>query len=194
MSANAKRHFEPVGVFGNTVFIVGDSIIFLPTRELRGKTKKGMMAIVDDAVVREITGLDEVSFDKVTAISQIFESNGVEIDKLLDSEELALLDTGTLQEIRKFSTETGLLVENLVAVNAVFEELLAEKLEHFIDELETMVDEGLADEMESFMSDLSQIEVGIENLLGFGGYDDCVAGGGSVCHQVQAAHDNSGLN
>jgi hypothetical protein len=196
MSANAKRRDEPVGVVGNNVFVVvGDIITFLPTLELRGKTKKSMVAIVGDAVVKEITGLVEVSFDEVTAVSQIFESTAVEINQLLDREKLALPGTGTLQEIRDFSTETGFSVENLVIVNAVFEKLPADEVEHFIDELETMVNEGLADEMESFMSDLSQIEVGIENLLGFGGYDECVAGGsGSVFDQVQAAHDNSGLD
>ncbi|MGB2461988.1 MAG: hypothetical protein ACPIEU_04495 [Candidatus Puniceispirillaceae bacterium] len=51
----------------------------------------------------------------------------------------------------------------------------------------------ISDEVESFMSDISQIEGGIKTFLGFEGYDECVAGGGSVCHQVQAAHDNSGL-
>lgn len=195
MIANAKRRDEPAGVVGNNVFVVvGDSITFVPTRELRGKTKESMVAIVGDAVVQEITGLAEVSFDEVMAVSQISESTGVEIDKLLDREELALLDAETLQEIRDFSTETGLSVENLVAVNAVLEKLPADEVEHFIDELETMVDDGLADEVESFMSDLSQIEGGIETFLGFEGYDECVtSGGGSVCDQVQAAHDNSGL-
>lgn len=195
MIANAKRRDEPAGVVGNNVFVVvGDSITFVPTRELRGKTKESMVAIVGDAVVQEITGLAEVSFDEVMAVSQISESTGVEIDKLLDREELALLDAETLQEIRDFSTETGLSVENLVAVNAVLEKLPADEVEHFIDELETMVDDGLADEVGSFMSDLSQIEGGIETFLGFEGYDECVAGGGgSVCDQVQAAHDNSGL-
>jgi hypothetical protein len=136
MSANATRRDEPAGVVGNNAFVVvGDSITFVPTRELRGKTKESMVAIVGDAVGEEI--------------------NGVEIDKLLDSEELALLDAETLQEIRDFSTETGLSVENLVAVNAVLEKLPADEVEHFIDELETMVDDGLADEVESFMSDLS---------------------------------------
>ena len=195
MSANTKRLDEPVGVAGNNVFVVvGDSITFLPTRELRGKTKKSMVAIVGDAVVQEITGLDEVSFDAVTAVSQIFENTGVEIDKLLDIEKLALLDAGTLQEIRDFSTETGLTVENLVTVNAVFEKLPADEVEHFIDEQGTMVNDGPADKLEGFMSDLSQIGGGIETFLGFEGYDECVAGGGgSVCDQVQAAHDNSGL-
>jgi hypothetical protein len=187
MSANTKRRDEPVGVAGNNVFVfvVGDNISFLPTRELRGKTKKSMVAIVGDAVVQEITGLDEVNFDQVTAVSQIFENTGVEIDKLLDMKKLALLDAGTLQEIKDFSTETSLTVENLVTVNAVFEKLPADEVEHFIDELETMVYDGPADELEGFMSDLIQIEGGIEIFLGFEGYDEGVAGGGgSVCDQV----------
>jgi hypothetical protein len=193
--ANAKRRDEPAGVVGNNVFVVvGDSITFVPTRELRGKTKESMVAIVSDAVVQEITGLAEVRFDEVMAVSQISESTGVEIDKLLDREELVLLDAETLQGIRDFSTETGLSAENLVAVNAVLVKLPADEVEHFIDELETMLDDELADEVESFMSDLSQIEGGIETFLGFEGYHECVAGGGgSVCDQVQAAHDSSGL-
>ena len=175
MSANTGRLDEPVGVAGNNVFVavvVGDSITFFLHAKLRGKTKKSMVAIVSDAVVQEITGLDEVSFDEVTAVSQIFENTGVEIDRLLDMEKLALLDAGTLQEIRDFSTETGLTVENLVTVNAVFEKLPADEVEHFIDEQGTMVDDGPADELSGFMSDLMQTQGGIETFLDFEGYDE----------------------
>jgi hypothetical protein len=57
-----------------------------------------------------------------------------------------------------------------------------------------MVENGLADEVEKFMSDLSEIEGGAEAFFGFDGYDECVAGGGGgVCDQIQAAHDQSGL-
>ena len=195
MIANANRRDEPAGVFGNNVYVVvGDSITFVPTLELRGKTKESMVAVVGDAVVQEITGLTEVSFEEVMAVSKISESSGVEIDKLLDTEELASLDPETLKDIEEFSTETGLSVENLVAVNSVLEKLPADQVEHFVDELETMVENGLADEVEKFMSDLSEIEGGAEAFFGFDGYDECVAGGGGgVCDQIQAAHDQSGL-
>ena len=80
-----------------------------------------------------------------------------------------------------------------VIANAKRRDELAHEVEHFIDELETMVDDGVADEMENFMSNLSQIEDGIETIFGFEGYDERVAGGGSVCDLAKAAHDSSGL-
>ena len=129
----------------------------------------------------------------MVVVSQISGNTGVKVNKLLDREEPALLDAETLREVRDFSTETGLSVENLVADNAVIKKLLAYNVENFIDEPETMVDEELADKVENFMSDLSQIGGGIETFLTFEGYDECVAGGGGVCNQVQATHDNNGL-
>ena len=44
MIANTKRRGKPAGT-------VGDSITFVLTRELRGKTKETIVAIISNAVV-----------------------------------------------------------------------------------------------------------------------------------------------
>ncbi len=53
---------------------------------------------------------------------------------------------------------------------------------------------GLADEVNQLMADLKDIDGGLEAIMEYESYDDCVAsGGGDVCDQTQAAIDRSGL-
>jgi len=145
-------------------------------------------------VVQNLTGNDDITFDDVMAVNEISSSTGVDVETLLDSEELAALDPETLAEIQDFSSETGITVENLMAVNDVLASLPDDQIDDFISDIEDMVDEGLADEVNQLMADLKDIDGGLEAIMEYESYDDCVAsGGGDVCDQTQAAIDRSGL-
>jgi len=193
--ANAREQDVPAGVYGNNIFVVtGDEVTFFHRNELRGKTKDTMIAIVGDSVVQNLTGNDDITFDDVMAVNEISSSTGVDVETLLDSEELAALDPETLAEIQDFSSETGITVENLMAVNDVLASLPDDQIDDFISDIEDMVDEGLADEVNQLMADLKDIDGGLEAIMEYESYDDCVAsGGGDVCDQTQAAIDRSGL-
>jgi len=81
-----------------------------------------------------------------------------------------------------------------VAVNDVLESLPDDQIEDFISDIEDMVEDGLADEVNQLMADLQDIDGGLEAIMEYEDYDDCVAsGGGDVCDQTQAAIDRSGL-
>jgi len=193
--ANAKEQDVPAGVYGNNIYVVtGDEVTFVHRNELRGKTKETMMTIVGDSVVQNLTGNDDITFDDVMAVNEISSSTGVDVETLLDSDELAALDPETLAEIQEFSSETGITMENLVAVNDVLESLPDDQIEDFISDIEDMVEDGLADEVNQLMADLQDIDGGLEAIMEYEDYDDCVAsGGGDVCDQTQAAIDRSGL-
>ena len=193
--ANAKEQDIPAGVYGSNIYVVtGDEVTFVHRNELRGKTKDTMIAIVGDSVVQNLTGNDDITFDDVMAVNEISSSTGVDVETLLDSEELAALDPETLAEIQDFSSETGITVENLMAVNDVLASLPDDQIDDFISDIEDMVDEGLADEVNQLMADLKDIDGGLEAIMEYESYDDCVAsGGGDVCDQTQAAIDRSGL-
>jgi len=193
--ANAKEQDIPAGVYGSNIYVVtGDEVTFVHRNELRGKTKDTMIAIVGDSVVQNLTGNDDITFDDVMAVNEISSSTGVDVETLLDSEELAALDPETLAEIQDFSSESGITVENLMAVNDVLASLPDDQIDDFISDIEDMVDEGLADEVNQLMADLKDIDGGLEAIMEYESYDDCVAsGGGDVCDQTQAAIDRSGL-
>jgi len=193
--ANAKEQDIPAGVYGSNIYVVtGDEVTFVHRNELRGKTKDTMIAIVGDSVVQNLTGNDDITFDDVMAVNEISSSTGVDVETLLDSEELAALDPETLAEIQDFSSETGITVENLMAVNDVLASLPDDQIDDFISDIEDMVDDGLADEVNQLMADLKDIDGGLEAIMEYESYDDCVAsGGGDVCDQTQAAIDRSGL-
>ena len=193
--ANAKEQDIPAGVYGSNIYVVtGDEVTFVHRNELRGKTKDTMIAIVGDSVVQNLTGNDDITFDDVMAVNEISSSTGVDVETLLDSEELAGLDPETLAEIQDFSSETGITVENLMAVNNVLASLPDDQIDDFISDIEDMVDDGLADEVNQLMADLKDIDGGLEAIMEYESYDDCVAsGGGDVCDQTQGAIDRSGL-
>ena len=193
--ANAKEQDIPAGVYGSNIYVVtGDEVTFVHRNELRGKTKDTMIAIVGDSVVQNLTGNDDITFDDVMAVNEISSSTGVDVETLLDSEGLAALDPETLAEIQDFSSETGITVENLMAVNDVLASLPDDQIDDFISDIEDMVDDGLADEVNQLMADLKDIDGGLEAIMEYESYDDCVAsGGGDVCDQTQAAIDRSGL-
>ena len=193
--ANAKEQDIPAGVYGSNIYIVtGDEVTFVHRNELRGKTKDTMIAIVGDSVVQNLTGNDDITFDDVMAVNEISSSTGVDVETLLNSEELAALDPETLAETQDFSSETGITVENLMAVNDVLASLPDDQIDDFISDIEDMVDDGLADEVNQLMADLKDIDAGLEAIMEYESYDDCVAsGGGDVCDQTQAAIDRSGL-
>ena len=193
--AAAKSRDMPAGMHGSNVFVVvGDSVTFIPATELRGKTEDTVIATVGDKVVQNLTGNDDIKFKDVKAVSEIAESTGVPIEDLVDSNALAALDPEVLKEIEDFSSESGITVENLMAVNQVIEKLPEDQMTEFVSELQEMVDNGFAEQVNDFMNDLREIEGGLNALAQYDSYEACVAGGGGdVCDQVDAAMDEQDI-
>lgn len=55
----AKRGGDMAGVVGNNVYIIADDkVIYVPTKDLAGKTKESVKNIITANVVKEITELD----------------------------------------------------------------------------------------------------------------------------------------
>ena len=50
-----------------------------------------------------------------------------------------------------------------------------------------MIEQGFADEIDQVLSDLSEIDGGIENFLQYDSLEDCQSSGGSNCEATAAA-------
>ena len=83
-----------------------------------------------------------------------------------------------LAEIEKFSSESGISMDNLLAVNSVIGALPEGEINEFIEELGDLIEEGFAEQVDSFLSELSEIDGGLNAIAQYESFEDCVAGGG----------------
>ena len=56
--------------------------------------------------------------------------------------------------------------------------------EDFMSGLKELIEEGMVDKVDAFLTDLPEIEGAMDAITEFESYEACVAGGGDVCDQV----------
>ena len=127
--AAAKANGENAGVTGNSVFVVvGETVTFVPVDEIRGKSDEQVIEIVGDAVIQNVTGNDDITFADLQAAQEVAANTGVEIEALA-MDGLEGLDPELVKEIEEFSAESGIQVENLVALNSIIESLPTDEID-----------------------------------------------------------------
>ena len=121
--ANAKRTGKKVGLSGGNVFvIVDDTVTYVPTQDLAGKSRDGMVEIVGDAVVENVTGVEGLS---LAEIEQISEETGISIENISVVEQI----TANLSDE---------LAEDLIAgIQEAVDSGLADQVNEFIGSLST---------------------------------------------------------
>ena len=188
---NAKASGDVGGVTGNNVFVVvGENVTFNPVSDLKGLSKESQIAVVGDAVVQDLTGNENITYDQVAAVNEVADETGLSVEEILNDGDIAGLNPEIMKEIEQVASETGISVENLVAVNTVLLAMPSAQAEDFMSGLEELIEEGMADQVDAFLTDLQEIEGAMGAITQFESYDACVAGGGGdVCDQVQAATD-----
>ena len=187
----AKASGDVGGVTGNNVFVVvGENVTFIPVNDLKGLPKESQIAVVGDAVVQDLTGNPDITNEQVSAVNEISEETGLSVEEILNEGDIAGIDPEIMKEIEAVSAETGISVENLVAVNTAIEAMPDAQAQDFMSGVEELIEEGMADQVDAFLTDLQEIEGAMDAITQFESYDACVAGGGGdVCDQVQAAMD-----
>ena len=190
----AKASGDVGGVTGNNVFVVvGENVTFIPVGDLKGLSKESQIAVVGDAVVQDLTGNPEITYEQVSAVNEISDQTGLSVEKILNEGDIAGIDPEIMKEIEAVSAETGISVENLVAVNTAIEAMPEAQAQDFMSGLEELIDEGMADQVDAFLTDLQEIEGAMDAITQFDSYESCVSGGGgAVCDDVQAAMDEYG--
>ena len=190
----AKASGDVGGVTGNNVFVVvGENVTFIPVNDLRGLSKESQIAVVGDAVVQDLTGNPDITYEQVSAVNEISEETGLSVEEILNEGDIAGIDPEIMKEIEAVSAETGISVENLVAVNTAIEAMPDAQAQDFMSGLEELIDEGMADQVDAFLTDLQEIEGAMDAITQFDSYESCVSGGGgAVCDEVQAAMDEYG--
>ena len=183
----------PAGVVGNNVFVVvEDKVSFVPVSELSGKTKETQLEVIGDQVVQDITGNNDITFEQVQTLNEASTATGQDISELLSEGGIEGLDEKLVAELQQVASETGIDLDNLVAVNTVLETLPENQVEQLMSDLGEMIDDGFAEEINETITALSEIEGGLENALNFGSLAECEAAGASNCAETAAIMEASG--
>ena len=121
--ANAKRNGKKVGLSGGNVFvIVDDTVTYVPTQDLSGLSRDGMVEIVGDAVVENVTGVEGLSLAEIESISA---ETGISIENISVVEQI----TANLSEE---------LAEDMIAgIQEAIDSGLADQVNEFISSLST---------------------------------------------------------
>ena len=191
----AKRSGDRSGVTGNNVFVVvGDDVTFVPVDELRGKTKESQITVIGDAVVQDMTGNSNITYAQVETVNDLADKTGMSVEEILGTSEIEGIDPDLMKEIEAVSAESGISVDNLLAVNDVIENLPEGDASAFMDDLGELIEEGLAEQVDEFLTELREIEGALDAITQFDSYESCVSGGGgAVCDQVNELMESSEL-
>ena len=193
--ANAQNGGDIAGLSGSSVYVVvGDTITYVPVHDIRGKSNNRMKEIIGDEVIQNVTGIDSIKLSDVENATLLAEEAGVPLEDLLNNEGLEGLDAETIEEIAAMAAETGIDFDNLVAVNAVLNDLPEEQFNQITEELGTLIEEGFAEEINETLDALSEIEGGLDNLFKFNSVEECEAAGGQNCAQTGEAIGNGPSN
>ena len=166
--------------------VVGEEVTFIPVRELVNTARDTKLKIIGDQVVQNITGSEEITFEQIQTLQEVSEATGEDVAQLFSEGGIEGLDEDLLAELETVAGETGIKFENLVAVNAVLETLPDNKVEELMDDIGDMIDDGFADQIDATLTELAQIEGGLENALNFDSLEECVAAGASNCEATAA--------
>ena len=186
--ARAQNGGDIAGVNGSSVFVVvGDTITYVPVDEIRGKSDDRMKEIIGDEVIQNVTGVEELTLADVENATLLAEESGVPLEDLVSMDGLEGLDPEVLEEIQTVAAESGIDFENLVAVNNIISELPQDEFEALTEELGALIEDGFAEEINETLTNLSEIEGGLDNFFNFDSLEDCLANGGQNCEETAAA-------
>lgn len=189
--ANAKDDDKPAGVVGNNVFvIVDDTVTFVPTKELVSKTNEDRLEHITDKVVENISGIEGLTMDSVQAVKDLGEEADIDLAKVIADGGLEALDKATLEDLQQVANETGIDMANIQAISDSLGGLDAQQLADMNAYLEESLQGELLSDINAEIAAISDIEGGMEALMTYSSYEDCVSGGGgAVCDAVDARLD-----
>ena len=118
--------------------------------------KESQINVIGDAVVQDLTGNDDVTFEQVNAVTELSEKTGVSVEDILADGNIDGIDPEIMKQIEAVSAETGISIDNLVAVNSVIEAMPQGEANHFIDEIGELVEDGMAEQIDAFLTELRE--------------------------------------
>lgn len=186
--ANAKDDDKPAGVIGNNVFVlVDDTITFVPTKDLAPLSNDERLELIGDKVVENISGVEGLTMESVQAVKELGEEADVNLAEVIADGGLEALDKATLEDLQQVTNETGIDLANIQAISDSLGGLDTQQLADMNAYLEESLEGELLEDINAEIAAISDIEGGLEAMINFNSYKNCVnVGGGAVCDEIDA--------
>lgn len=180
------------GVTGSSVYVVvGETITFVPLGEIQGLTNDTVKAAIGDKVVQNVTGIPSLTFADLEAANALTRETGMELSEIAAAGGLDGLEPGMLAEIQKVSQETGIGMQNLLAVSSIMDTLPEDKVAELTADLDDLIENGFADQIDEVLTAAQEQGV-LDNLLRFNSIEECQAAGAANCEAAdQFANQNN---
>lgn len=80
----AERTEKSAGVFGNQIYVVsGETVTFVPIKDVVGKTDESIKELVGDAVVQQVTGIEGLRLETIEEAQELAAETGVPLPEAL---------------------------------------------------------------------------------------------------------------
>ncbi len=180
----ANETGDITGINNNSVFVVVDDIIsFVPVSAITGLNDEGMLNVIGDQVIKDVTGIDTISYQQFEQAREVSEELGVPITELAGSAKAANLSPEILQELEEVAGQSGIELANLTSLYENLGGLEQAQFDAVTESIEEMIDSGFADEVNQTLSQLAE-EGLLKEALEYESYADCQNQGGSNCDAI----------
>jgi len=125
--------------------------------------------------------------ESVQAVKELGEEADVNLAEVIADGGLEALDKATLEDLQQVANETGIDLANIQAISDSLGGLDTQQLADMNAYLEESLEGELLEDINAEIAAISDIEGGLEALINFNSYEECVnGGGGAVCDEIDA--------
>ena len=180
----AREGGDIAGINNNSVYVVIDDVIsFVPVTSISGLNNEKMLTVIGDQVIRDVTGIEDITYQQFQDARQASQELGIPIAELAKSSKAASLSPEVLAQLEEVASQSGIELANLTSLYEGLSGLDEAQFDAVTESIGEMVDSGFADEVNQTLSKLEE-EGLLQDALCYDSLADCQNQGGTNCDQI----------
>ena len=180
----AREGGDIAGINNNSVYVVIDDVIsFVPVTSISGLNNEKMLTVIGDQVIRDVTGIEDITYQQFQGARQASQELGIPIAELAKSSKAASLSPEVLAQLEEVASQSGIELANLTSLYEGLSGLDEAQFDAVTESIGEMVDSGFADEVNQTLSKLEE-EGLLQDALRYDSLADCQNQGGTNCDQI----------
>ena len=180
----AREGGDIAGINNNSVYVVIDDVIsFVPVTSISGLNNEKMLTVIGDQVIRDVTGIEDITYQQFQDARQASQELGIPIAELAKSSKAASLSPEVLAQLEEVASQSGIELANLTSLYEGLSGLDEAQFDAVTESIGEMVDSGFADEVNQTLSKLEE-EGLLQDALRYDSLADCQNQGGTNCDQI----------
>lgn len=180
----AREGGDIAGINNNSVYVVIDDVIsFVPVTSISGLNNEKMLTVIGDQVIRDVTGIEDITYQQFQDARQASQELGIPIAELAKSSKAASLSPEVLAQLEEVASQSGIELANLTSLYEGLSGLDEAQFDAVTESIGEMVDSRFADEVNQTLSKLEE-EGLLQDALRYDSLADCQNQGGTNCDQI----------